>query len=250
MEKIKALLQKAEVSPELASKICESLEKYKSSVAESEKAQYNKKLEEAKKVCVEETEAYKRELARRLQTFCETKGASIEAALAKQSALRNSEALATLTSVRDLLEGIEPSGAQNGATTATIEKAKRKILAVTEEKNRAVKASNRSSAIAEKTLKRNRQLEAELRSLKSQLSEASQITEGRQRVKGQGGQRRGQRRGQPQRLDSQRRGGKPQSTRPTLLESQDRRPAQRKPQNTGAPQTIDDIANMMDGDLV
>lgn len=246
MEKIKALLQKAEVSPELASKICESLEKYKSSVAESEKAQYNKKLEEAKKVCVEETEAYKRELARRLQTFCETKGASIEAALAKQSALRNSEALATLTSVRDLLEGIEPSGAQNGATTATIEKAKRKILAVTEEKNRAVKASNRSSAIAEKTLKRNRQLEAELRSLKSQLSEASQITEGRQRVKGQGGQRRGQ----PRRLDSQRRGGKPQSTRPTLLESQDRRPAQRKPQNTGAPQTIDDIANMMDGDLV
>lgn len=248
MDKIKTLLEKAGVKPELSGKICESLDSFKTSLREQFEKEYAAKVEQAKTVCIEETEAHKRELARRVQIFCETKGAAIEAQLAKQSALNESEALTKLNSVAALLHGLEPNGKPSGDVTAHVEKLKRQAQIATEEKNRAVELANRKTAIAEKALKRNRQLATALQGVQEQKAGTQKpVTESRQK----GGKKK-----QARRIDESRNGGRARSTRATLTESQDRRPAA---QNSGPNVTgggtgngfnIDNIAAMTDDDLV
>jgi hypothetical protein len=247
MEKIKALLQKAGVSPELSGSICESLDTFKTSLREEFEKEYAAKVEQAKTVCIEETEAHKRELARRVQIFCETKGAAIEAQLAKQSALNESEALAKLNQISALVEGLEPNGQPSGDVTAVVEKLKRQAQVATEEKNRAVTLANRKTAIAEKALKRNRELTTALQGVQSQKTGSQSVTEGRQ----QSGKKKG-----GKRIDSSRNGGRARSTRATLKESQDRRPPAQSNQpnvtNTGNGNgfSIGNIADAIDEDLV
>jgi len=219
MDKIKQLLQKTGVKVELAEKICESLSDYKTTIREQFEKEYAAKVEQAKTVCIEETETHKRELARRVQIFCETKGAAIEAQLAKQSALNESEALTTLNQVAAMLQGLEPNGGPSSDVTAVVKKLKHKAQLATEERKKAVDLANRQGAIAEKALKRNRQLSAALESAKTS---ARPVTEGRKRS----GKK------QSRRIDQSRKGGRTRSTRATLTESQDRRPV---PTNNGKP---------------
>jgi hypothetical protein len=239
MDKIKQLLQKAGVSEELAAQICESLANYQKTLREQFEKEYAHKVGEVKKVCVEETEAHKRELARRVQIFCETKGAAIEAHLAKQSAISESEALAKLTSIRALLEGITLSGGPNGKAQAGLEK---KLKLAVEQRQRAVETANRQTAIAEKALKKNRELVTENTKLKKLSGET--LTEGTRQRKPKG-----------KRLDATRRQRRqPVSTRPTLVESQDRRPPAKPKQphvtGTGSGFGVGDIAANMDEDLI
>lgn len=240
MDKIKALLQKAGVTEELASKICESLENYRTTLREQFESEFTAKVEQAKKVCLEETESHKRELARRLQTFCEAKGAAIEAQLTKQAALSESEATAKLRSITEMLSGLT-NGRANGPSTAVVEKAKKQIRMANEERQKAIETANRQTAIAEKALKENRRLTTE--NAKLQRLAQAPVNEGRKTG------RIDQRRVKEQR---------PVSTRPTLLENQDPRPA---PKRTTEPQTVqagasqtgysvDSIANVMEEDLL
>lgn len=242
MDKIKSLLQKAGVSEELATQICEAMNAYRTTLREEFEKEYSAKVQKAKQVCLEETEAHKQELARRLQIFCEAKGAAIEAQLAKQSALSESAALTKLQAVRSLLEGVQLDSNNNGQSTAVVEKARKQIHEANEAKAKAVEVANRQTAIAEKALKENRRLTTELARLKSL------VTEGR---KPQG-------KPQPQsrRLDESRsRRAQPTTTRQTLVEAQDPRPvpARQVPQTVGAGATgysVSDIASSMDPDLV
>tara|TARA_R110000868_G_scaffold118613_6_gene314560 strand:- start:3518 stop:4261 length:744 start_codon:yes stop_codon:yes gene_type:complete len=247
MDKIKALLVKAGVKPELSGKICESLDHYKVSIREQFEKEYAAKVEQAKTVCIEETEAHKRELAKRVQIFCETKGAAIEAQLAKQSAINESEALTKLNSIVATLHGMEPNGKPSGNVTAVVEKLKRLAQVATEEKNRAVELANRKTAIAEKALKRNRELSTALQSVQEQRNGSGKkpVVEGRETVQKQG-----------RRIDESRNSGRARSTRATLTESQDRRPSTPRSgshvTNTGAKTgfNIDNIAAGLDEDLV
>lgn len=245
MDKIKNLLTKAGCKPELVDSIVESMGNYKETIREQLEAEYAAKVEEAKKVCIEETEAHKRELSRRLAIFCETKSAAIEAQLAKKSALNESEAESRLQNIKDLLEGIEPSGPQNGAITAALKKAKRQIQVANEEKKRAIEAANRKVAIAEKVMKQNRALTTENTHLKSKLKGGQTVSEGRR--KGQHARRIDGGRQQSQ---------KPVSTRATLLENQDRRPPRQHQQShvtgtgNGGPMGVNDIASVMEEDLI
>ena len=238
MDKIKSLLEQAGVKPELAGEICESLTNYKQTLREQFEADYTAKVKEAKTVCIEETEAHKRELARRLQIFCEAKGAAIEAHLVKQSALSESEALTKLKTVKALLEGIAINGSPSGQSTAVVEKAKKQIRLAIEEKQRAVETANRQTSIAEKALKENRRLVTEMAKLKQ-----SQLSESREPAP-------------KTRLDKSRKQGKSVTTRPTILENQDpRSPApSNKPHvtntGTGNKYGVTDIAEMIDEDLV
>lgn len=238
MDKIKALLEKAGCKSEVVGSICEALENYKVTLRESYDAEYKARIEEAKKVCVEEVESHKRELARRVQIFCETKSAAIEAQLAKQSALSESEAATKLKNIMSLLEGVEPNGAANSAATAALKKARHQLQQVSEEKNKAITVANRQSAIAEKALKENRRMSAELANLKTKLT----VNESRAPQAGK-------------RIDTKRATGKPVTTRQTLLENQDRRPAasngsaiRNVPNKNGF--GIADIASNMDEDLI
>jgi len=240
MNKIKSLLEKAGCQTDLVGKICEALEDYKVTLREQYDIEYQNKVEQAKKVCIDETESHKRELARRVQIFCETKTAAIEAQLAKQSALSESEAMTKLKNIISLLEGIEPNGELNGQATAVIEKARLKIQQVNEEKQRAVEAVNRQTAIAEKVLKHNRQLTTENVKLK-RLVEAEAITESHQLE-------------QRKRIDIGRSKNQPVTTRKTLVENQSRQPVTNSESNvrieSGNRFGINDIAENMDEDLV
>lgn len=241
MDKIKNLLVKAGCKPELVDKITESMNQFKETIREQFEAEYSAKIDEAKKVCIEETEAHKRDLSRRLAIFCETKSAAIEAQLTKKSALNESGAESRLQNIKDLLEGIEPSGSQNANVTAALKKAKRQIQIANEEKKRAVEAANRKVAISEKVMKQNRALTTENTKLKKKLQGSQTVSESRKRKSG--------------RIDGERkRGQEPTSTRHTLLENQDRRPAKPKSQpsvtGTSTGFGIGDIASTMDDDLV
>lgn len=238
--KIKDLLGKAGCNQELIDNICEALDEFKTTIREQYDSDYKNRVEQAKKVCLEETESHKRELARRLQIFCETKAAAIEAQLAKQSALSESEAVTRLKNIVSLLEGIEPNGQPNGQATAALEKAKLKMRQVNEERARAVEVANRQVAIAEKALKENRKLATENAQLKRQLA-GGVTTESRQ---------------QPsrKRIDESRSSEQPMTTRQTLLENQDRRQPRRNANNVksagGSRFSINDIAASIDEDLV
>lgn len=237
MDKIKALLEKAGCNPEVIDNICEALDNYKVTIKESFDAEYKARVEEAKKVCVEEVESHKRELGRRLQVWCETKSAAIEAQLAKQSALSEAEAVTKLKNIVSLLEGLEPNGEPNSKATAAIEKARLRLQQVNEEKERAVTVANRQTAIAEKALKENRRLSTEIANLKKQQA---LVSESRSNA--------------AQRIDNRKSGNAPATTRQTLLENQDRRPASRKESVTkNAPRNgfgVTDIASQMDDDLI
>lgn len=250
-QKILDLLTKAGCKPELVTAIGESLDQYKTTIREQFEADYSAKVEQAKKVCIEETEAHKRELSRRLQVFLETKGAAIDAHLQRQSALNESEAVTKLKNLRALLEGVqvEQNGAgQNGQLPAVIEKAKRTIQQLTEERDQAVALANKKNAIAEKVLSRNRELVTENARLKSQGGSVAKpaVTEGRGAPRGAA----------PQRIDGTRRAAQPATSRPTLVENQDRRPAAQptpgatRQQGSKGGFGIADIAWVMDEDLI
>lgn len=235
MEKIQELLEKAGIKPELAGQIVESLDKYKTTLRGQFEAEYTAKVAEARKVCVEEVEAHKRELSRRAQIFCETKGVAIETALAKQSALRESAASTKLSQLSALLAGVEHNGRQNGQSQATYEKLNKKLTAVSEEKKRAVELANKQTAIAERVLARNKALESKIATMKAQPV----VTEGVAPAR-------------TGRIDTRRNTGRPVTTRPTLVENQDRAPAiKRAPPTPNANAFgVEDIAGNMDEDLV
>jgi len=238
MQKILDLLVKAGCKSELVDAIGEALEEYKTTVNEQFEADYTAKVEQAKKVCVEETEAHKRELARRLQIFLETKDAAINAHLARQSAIGESEALSKLRNVKSLLEGVEVNGqSNNGQVTAALENAKRQIKQLTEERDRAITVANRQNSIAESVLGRNRQLVKENARLKASSGKTvRQVTEGRTRI------------------DGTRRTQQSTTTRSTIVENQTRRPpvdAQPANVKTNTPGfRVADIAEIMDDDLI
>ncbi len=249
MQKILDLLGKAGCKQELIQAIGTSLEEYKTTVREQYEADFTAKINQAKKVCIEETDAHKRELARRLQIFLETKNAAIEAHLARQSALSESEAMAKLKSLKALLEGVElNSSAENGpATTGIIEKAKLKIQQLTEERDQANETANRRNAISEKVLRRNRELVSENAKLRSQQGNGGPrqpVNEGRTRGN------------QPQRIDGSRQSSRPTTTRSTIVENQTRRPPTTNGQGNVKTQgskngtTVNDIAEGMDEDLI
>lgn len=195
MEKIKQLMVKAGISAEAANKICESVATYTDQLRSTMEEEFKGRLDKAKQVCLEETEAHKIELSRRLQIWLETKSESVRQQLVKQSAERSTQAESTLEKVAALVEGIELNGQSHSELQATVDKLTRVVKNLTEQKNLAVKKANQIQAVADKVLKQNRVLE-------SAAARVGTVQESRQ---------------QPRR-----RGGTPTTTRPALTENVDR----------------------------
>jgi len=239
MDKIKELLKKSGCKQELVDSIIESLVGYKQSVLEDGNKEVSAKIERAKQVCLDETNAHKQVLARRLQTFCEAKSVAIEAQLAKKSALSESESAARLQQLKDLLEGIEPSGSSNGVATTDIAKVKRIVKEANGEKLKAVELANKQTQVAQKALKQVRYLTTQIENLKR---ERHAVNESRSNP--------------TQRIDSQRsRSKQPVTSRKTLIENQDRAPVRKRnePSTTspnGANGGIGYIAESMESDLI
>lgn len=159
--KIQDLMTKCGLKPEVAASLCESIDTHIKEQNKLSQASYDAKLEEAKKVCVEEVDNYKRELARRLQIFCEAKGGVIEQQVSKQSAIKESAAMARLRDIQTLLLGVKPlvGSDSNSSSKQELAKAKAENKQLKESANRAVESANRATAIANKVMKKNRVLE-------------------------------------------------------------------------------------------
>lgn len=240
MDKLKALAQKCNIKPELANRFFEAVKNHLATERAKDLTENKRRQAEAKRVCLEEVESYKRDLARRVQTFCEAKGGQIEQSIARQTAIRESAAQVKLRNILSMLEGVEPNGEHNGALQAENKKLKRRMQQLASESKQAVGQANRQAAIAERVLAKNRALEGQL--TESRRNGGQTISETRAVRK------------PTQRLDEgrQRRpSGEPVTTRATLRESQDRQPRR----TTVAPRgdgdyTPEGIAASMETDLI
>lgn len=214
MEQIKLLLEKCGIRPELGQKICEALDSYTAAYKHKVDAEYAARVEAAKKICIEETEAHKLELARRLQIFCEAKGMQIEQQISRQAAVREGEATTLLQQITALLEGIPATG--DPALRQEVERLRRQSTGLAEERNKAVEKANRQTQLAERVLKRNRLLESKQVEQETGGRQPARrtVVEGAVRGNGTGGRR----------IDAQRRAGQARTTRAPLVENQDPRP--------------------------
>jgi hypothetical protein len=221
LQQVKNLMIQCGLSEEAAGKICESIVNSNTAYKAKIDEEYAARVEAARKICVEETEAHKLELARRLQIFLEAKSQQIEQLISRQVVVREGEATHLLSQVQSLLEGI-PAGGDATLKTEN-DRLRQQLRKMQEERNQAVTKANRQTELAEKVLKRNRLTEARLAQLEQQVGGAPRS---RQPVTEGTGQNGGPR--SPRRLDSSRSNGgggaAPHTTRTTLVENQDPAP--------------------------
>lgn len=232
MDKIKQLLQKSGLSSEAASSICESLDGYTAQVKQKFDEEFQARLAKAKQVCLEETEAHKAELSRRVQVFLETKGPAIEASLTRQTADRQTEAVAKLERISAVVEGIQLDGQSNSELVVEATKLKKLAERLLEERDHAIKKARDLTSISERLVTKNREMQ---KALVEQQNGGSATPNDN-----------------PQRIDEGRKGGNSRTTRPTILENVDPTPA---PASAGpdksvnvmeAPRSPEDIAGVME----
>lgn len=216
MQKIRDLMMKCGLSEEAAENICTAITEHVSSFRTTLEEEYNTRAEAAKRICVEETEAHKLELGRRLQIFCEANHAKIEAIIAKQSSQREGQATGTLETIKSLLEGI--TIADDTGIKAQLQQLQEQNQKLQQKLNEAIKQANTQSQLASRVLKRNRMLESKHASLESEETTAPR----RHTVLGEGNDDEPAPR-TTRRIDQSRQRGTPTTTRRTLAENVDRR---------------------------
>jgi len=177
MDKLKDLFKKIGASDELVEAVVKELDDYRKTVSEELQAEFKTRLDKARKLCLEETESYKRQLAKKLAIFVESKQAQIARAVEKQLAVEGSQAVDKLSQVKAVLEGIEP--AKIGEVPADLAKISEELdslrktnTKLAEEREAAIRKAQRANEIASKVLKQNRVLEGKIDELSSQLSES------------------------------------------------------------------------------
>lgn len=188
MDKIKELLKSLGASDELAKSICEEFERYTTSLKESYEKDYTAKIEKAKQICVEEVQAEKINLARKVGVFLESKAKAIEAAIKSQRISEDTEATSLLKRTKMLLEGImvEKEGSSNRELQSLTKKAERleKALgSLKEERDRAIEKANRANEIAVKTLRKNQLLESKINEAKAVCECGGILGEGEKKCK-------------------------------------------------------------------
>lgn len=156
MDKIRSLLKQIGASEELAGQICEQFERHEKQIQEKFEGVYKTKLDQAKKICVEEVAKYKVDLARKVRLFLEGKSSQIEKRLDQQRAIEEGEAKAMLRRVKEITEGVEVADdAELQTLRARLEKLETKNAQLNEDKRKALVAANRANKIALEVLERS-----------------------------------------------------------------------------------------------
>lgn len=176
--KIKQLMIESGLSEEAAAKICESLDSYVSEKEHQLDEQFKQRLVKAKKVCMEEVESHNLELSRRAQIFMESKREQIIESLRKQIANEETEAVACLSKISSLMEGIDVNGQPNSELMARIKKLANDNKRLMEDRDKAVQKANSTLELANKVSKHNRDLERQLQESKRQ-GNGGNIAEGK-----------------------------------------------------------------------
>lgn len=143
------------------------------------KEEFTQRLNKAKQICVEETEAHKSALARGVQRFIESKVTAIEKAASKKHAIEESEAVTKLKHLKALLEGINLDGAKNDqALQAAMEQkaaAEKKLTEVSESLQREKAKSAKLSEISEKSMARQKVMEGQVKNLEKTIEESKKV---------------------------------------------------------------------------
>ena len=161
MSKLKELL--AKTNPEFAEEICTTLESWASTKKTELEEDYTARLSKAKKVCLEEVNSYKAELSRKVQIFLEARARKIEEQIAKQVAIKESDAETKLKTITAVVEGIEVDGTSAEELETIkheVRNLKKQLITVTESRKNAVLKANRANSIAERVLQKNKELKA------------------------------------------------------------------------------------------
>jgi phage anti-repressor protein len=242
MDKLREIMEKMGMKPELVNQLCEAMQTHLTEHKTRLDTDFETRIAAAKKVCIHETEQHKAELARRLQIFCEATVQKIENQVTRQVASRDGEAKTKLDSIWRMLEGI----GDDAAAKAQIESIQKKLHKITEERDAAIRKANAQTDLAEKVLQRNRSLERRISTMEGGERPTkpapqpirSTVTEGKQSVR---------------RLDGERSSGRAQTTRPTLRENNDMRsepaphnPVIRETTTLGSSPTPADIAESIE----
>lgn len=209
MDKIHALLQKCNLSDEAAASICEAFEQHETNLREQLEEEFRTRTENAKRICLEEVEAHKAELSRRVQIFFEANSSRIEQMVARQAQGREGAAVAMLEQVKGLLEGVAISPDANATEVKRLRTENKKLA---EDRDQAMRVARRQQTIAERVLKRNSHLEKQV-ALSEQDGNRGQNNTTVNENRNQNGSRR---------IDQTRQSGQSRTTRRTLTENQER----------------------------
>lgn len=241
MDKIKGLLEKIGASEELANQLCEELERYDKQIQEKYEEAYQTKLAQAKKICVEEVNKHKVDLARKVRVFLEGKSGQIEQRLDQQRAIEEGKADGKLRRIREITEDIEVAdNAELQALKKKLQKLETRNVQLTEEKKKALVAANRANKIALEVLERNNKKSIAEGEEKKPVVESKEEPKPEQKVEET---KEKQKALKEEVTKTKKKVAKPKTTRRTIVENQ--KPAKKKPINGGfdADKDILDIAN-------
>lgn len=184
MDKITDLLKKIGASDELAEGIVIAINEHIETQRTALQEELQTKLNKAKSVCLEEVETYKKDLARRVEVFCESKSAKIERAKRKQLANEESEATSKLKEAKAILEGIDINVAPGNVSKDLVAerdknaKLEQRLQALTEQNQSLSKRNKEVNQVASRVLGKNKLLESKLKNAGVILEDSSKpVTE-------------------------------------------------------------------------
>ncbi|MEE8568068.1 MAG: hypothetical protein V3S81_05615 [Anaerolineales bacterium] len=187
MKKLRSQLEQLGGSKELVEGILESLKSHKTQIEEQAKADFQERLDQAKKVCTEELNGYKKELARKVQLFFESRSTRIDQQIAKQTVVKEAAAETKLKDVVNVLAGIEANGEGDKAEFDTLKEQVGKLQTentkLTGQNSVLAEKANRAHGLASQTLQKNKALSSELAEAKATTDP---ISEGKDKGKGKG----------------------------------------------------------------
>ena len=158
MEKIEEMVKKLGGSAEMATSLLEEMNAYVDEERKKLDEEFQGKFGRAKKACLEETERYKGELARKVEIWLEARTETISREMRKQAAIGESGATRCLQDVKRLIEGIEIEHPGSQAAKEA-NKLKATIARLQEEKEAESKAKRRAFDISQKLLEHNKKLQ-------------------------------------------------------------------------------------------
>jgi hypothetical protein len=187
LSKIKALLKEMKISEESSTEFITLLEGWVADQKKLLNEEFTKRIEQAKMVCIEETEAHKATLSRGVKVFLESKIQAIEKAASKKKAIEESESVNTLKHIKALLEGInvDEAKANQDLQAANKEKAalKKELAEARESLTREKAKTSKLSEISEKAMERQKMLESKLQTAEKEITE-SKNTVGKEVITG------------------------------------------------------------------
>jgi len=179
MKKLVELLKEIGGSDELVKQLSEELDRFTKGVYNKYDTLFNKKLERAKQICMEELDKERASLARKVGTFLESKTSAMQQAHSRQRAIEESEAKSLLKKTKALLEGIQLDNDGSTRNIYEIEKRANRLnkalSALKEERDSWILRANKANDIAAKALKHSNLLEGQLGKVKSQIQENKKI---------------------------------------------------------------------------